>query len=85
MRRQIKPEQRKTTVAEQAATEQLVDLRSVSVDTSLDASQRVGSFLRQIRNPYLFRVDDITVKVEFSAGKSLEESLLAFFLAEKNR
>ena len=85
MRRQIKPEQRKTTVAEQAATEQLVDLRSVSIDKSLPVHERLCSLLTQVKNPYLFRVDDIAVKVEFSSGKSLQDALLTFLLAEKNR
>ena len=41
--------------------------------------------VKQIKNPYLFKVDDIAVKVEFSSGKSVEDSLLSFLLAEKNR
>jgi hypothetical protein len=45
----------------------------------------MSTFVKQIKNPYLFKVDDITVKVEFSSGKSLEDSLLSFLLTEKNR
>ena len=70
---------------EQCKADQLVDLRSVSIDKSLPVPERMRSFVKQIKNPYLFKVDDITVKVEFSSGKSLEESLLSFLLAEKNR
>ena len=70
---------------EQCEPDQLVDLRSVSIDKSLPAPERMRSFVKQIKNPYLFKVDDITVKVEFSSGKSLEDSLLTFLLAEKNR
>ena len=65
--------------------EQLVDLRSVSIDKSLPVPERMSMFVKQIKNPYLFKVDDITVKVEFSSGKSLEDSLLSFLLTEKNR
>ena len=65
--------------------DQLVDLRSVSIDKSIPVPERMRSFVKQIKNPYLFKVDDITVKVEFSSGKSLEDSLLSFLLAEKNR
>ena len=70
---------------EQFEADQLVDLRSVSIDKSLPVPERMHSFVKQIKNPYLFKVDDITVKVEFSSGKSFEDSLLAFLLAEKNR
>ena len=70
---------------EQCEPDQLVDLRSVSIDKSRPVSERMRSFVKQIKNPYLFKVDDITVKVEFSSGKSLEDSLLTFLMAEKNR
>ena len=70
---------------EQYEPDQLVDLRSVSIDKSLPVPARMCSFVKQIKNPYLFKVDDITVKVEFSSGKSLEDSLLSFLLTEKNR
>ena len=70
---------------EQCDPDQLVDLRSVSVDKSLPVPERMSSFVKQIKNPYLFKVDDITVKVEFSSGKNFEDSLLSFLLAEKSR
>ena len=70
---------------EQYEPDQLVDLRSVSIDKSLPVPERLHSFVNQIKNPYLFKVDTITVKVEFSSGKSLEDALLSFLLAEKHR
>ena len=70
---------------EQCKSDQLIDLRSVSIDKNLPVPERISAFVKQIKNPYLFKVDDITVKVEFSSGKSLEDSLLTFLLAEKNR
>ena len=71
--------------SEQCEQDQLVDLKSVSIDKTLPVPERMSAFVKQIKNPYLFKVDDITVKVEFSSGKSLEDSLLSFLLAEKNR
>ena len=70
---------------EQCEPDQLVDLRSVSIDKSIPVPERMRSFVKQIKNPYLFKVDDITVKVEFSSGKSLEDAFLSFLLAEQNR
>ena len=65
--------------------DQLVDLQSVSIDRSLPVPERMSSFVEQVKNPYLFKVDDVAVKLEFSSGKSVEESLLSFLLAEKSR
>ncbi len=85
MDRQTELDRLKNMDIEQCEPDQLVDLRSVSIDKSLPAPERMSAFIKQIKNPYLFKVDDITVKVEFSSGKSLEDSLLSFLLAEKNR
>lgn len=85
MDRQAELEQLKNMDIAQCELEQLVDLRSVSIDRALPISERLCSLWEQMKNPYLFRVDDIAVKVEFSSGKSLENALLSFLLAEKNR
>ena len=85
MDRQTELDRLKNMDIEQCEPDQLVDLRSVSIDKSLPAPERMSAFIKQIKNPYLFKVDDITVKVEFSSGKSLEDSLLSFLLAEKKR
>ena len=85
MNRQTEMNCLKNADIKQCEPDQLVDLRSVSVDKSLPVPERMRSFVKQIKNPYLFKVDDITVKVEFSSGKSFEDSLLTFLLAEKNR
>ena len=82
---QVELDRLKNMDIEQCEPDQLVDLRSVSIDKSLPAPERMSAFIKQIKNPYLFKVDDITVKVEFSSGKSLEDSLLSFLLAEKKR
>ena len=85
MDRQTELDRLKNMDIEQCEPDQLVDLRSVSIDKGIPVPERMRSFVKQIKNPYLFKVDDITVKVEFSSGKSLEDSLLSFLLAEKNR
>ena len=85
MNRQTELDRLKNINIEQCEADQLVDLRSVSIDKSLPVPERMSTFVKQIKNPYLFKVDDITIKVEFSSGKSLEDSLLTFLLAEKSR
>ena len=85
MNRQTEMNCLKNADIKQCEPDQLVDLKSVSIDKNLPVSERMRSFVKQIKNPYLFKVDDITVKVEFSSGKSFEDSLLTFLLAEKKR
>ena len=55
----------------------LVDLRDVEIDTSLPVHKRMEQFLRQVGNPYLFRVDGIVVKASFlpQMGRSLSDIL----------
>lgn len=43
----------------------LVDLNTVIIDESLPVSDRLASFVEQIRNPYCFRVGNIAVKVKY--------------------
>lgn len=85
MNRQIELERLKNMDIEQCDPNQLVDIRSVSIDTSLPVGERLCSLWKQVKNPYLFKVDDIAIKVIFSSGKKLEDSLLTFLLSEKNR
>ena len=58
----------------------LVDLNSVVIDESKSVSERVESFLQQIRNPYCFRIGNVAVKVNYKSDgptfqKSFEELL----------
>lgn len=54
----------------------LVDLRDVKIDRRLSKEDRIKSYIKQIKNPYLFKVDDTAVKIRFTDdGPSLEEKL----------
>ena len=44
----------------------LVDLNSIVIDTDKSKEERMLDFLCQIKNPYLFKVGDIAVKVVYS-------------------
>ena len=59
---------------------QLVDITAVKLNPSDSAEKRLDSYIRQIKNPYLFKAADIAVKVEFRGADSLEE-LLASLLS----
>ena len=55
----------------------LVDLREVQIDTALPVQKRMERFIRQVGNPYLFKVDGIVVKASFlpQMGRSLSDIL----------
>lgn len=55
----------------------LADLRNITVDTSKPVPERIESFLNQVRNPYLFKVDDVIVKVHYGSGKPVSDALAA--------
>lgn len=45
---------------------ELVDIRDVKIDTSKSQIERLISFIDAIKNPYLFKVGDVAVKVKFA-------------------
>jgi len=54
----------------------LVDIRDVQTDDSLQHGERKKDFIRQIKNPYCFLVDDVIVKLSFpDDGPTLAERL----------
>ena len=57
------------------ASEDLIDLENIQIDTTQPREKRVESFFEQIKNPYIFRVDDIVVKVNYGENKQLNTLL----------
>ena len=50
----------------QCNKDDLVNLDSIVIDSSKPLPERMLDFLYQIKNPYLFKVGDIAVKVVYS-------------------
>ena len=73
----------------QIHTDELVDIREVSVDKNLPKEERIAAFIRQIKNPYRFRCGDFVVNACFrrercyvggmSARHFALSDILAFF------
>ncbi len=59
----------------------LIDLRDVKVNRKASLSRRIDDFIAQVRNPYLFKVGETVVKVEFGDGKDFSELLADVILA----
>lgn len=54
--------------------ETLVDVTQIQIDESLSREERVADFIRQVRNPYCFKVGDMVVKNVYSEdGVTLAE------------
>ena len=59
-----------------SASEEMVDIRGVSVNRELPKEERIADFVSQIKNPYLFKCGKYTVKAIFSEnGQTLKECI----------
>ena len=43
----------------------LIDLNQVTIDETKPVPERVAEFMRQIQNPYCFRIGDVVIKVVY--------------------
>lgn len=59
----------------------LADLRKVELNRNESAVKRAESFFEQVHNPYLFRVGETAVKIDFGNGKNFAEMLTDVILA----
>ena len=61
----------------------LVDLRDITIDSSLPVEDKIKSYIKQIKNPYKYRVGEIVVTLKFNkSGPSFKEafaSVLKFY------
>lgn len=53
----------------------LVDLHDVNIDPSKSVVDKMNDYFEQIKNPYLFKVGDIGVKVSFGGDRSFTDAL----------
>jgi len=64
----------------------LVDINGVSIDADLPISERMQSYIEQIKNPYCFLCGDTPVRVCFSSSsQDLNIKIKSFFTGLKNR
>jgi hypothetical protein len=69
-------EQMKNVDIRDVNVDELVDIRDVKIHPEQNKEERVRDFVRQIGNPYCYRVGKIAVKVSFSEGNmTLEDRL----------
>ena len=62
----------------------LVDIRSVKVDSFAPLEIRINGFFNQIKNPYCFLYDSTPVRISFSdENHTLQERLNRYFVSRK--
>ena len=61
----------------------LVDIRDVVIDQDQPKEERIKSFIRQIRNPYCFKVGNVVVKTVFADTDVTLDDLLEHYLRNK--
>ena len=48
--------------------EQLMDLKSIEIDEEKSKEERISDYIRQVKNPYYFKVGDVAVRLSFDEG-----------------
>ena len=60
---------------------ELVDIRDVKIDPNQSKSERIAEFVRQIKNPYCFKVGKFVVKAKFAEnGAKFEDCISGILL-----
>lgn len=65
----------KTAAIADCSKDSLVDLHDVNIDPSKSVVDKMNDYFEQIKNPYLFKVGDVRVKVSFSGDRSFTDAL----------
>jgi len=60
----------------------LVDINDVVINTDLPREERVADFIKQIKNPYIYKCGKAIVKVSFAdTSETLEDKLESYLLS----
>ena len=65
----------KTAAIADYSKDNLVDLRNVKIDSGKSVPEKMNEYFEQIKNPYLFKVGDMRVKISFNGERSFSEAL----------
>lgn len=61
--------------------ESLVDITKIQIDENLEGEKRAEEFIRQVKNPYCYKVGKMIVKSSYSEGSTLTERFRELVLA----
>ena len=70
-------EQLRTVDVRSVDKNSLIDLNQVTIDETKPVPERVAEFIRQIQNPYCFRIGDVVIKVVYKEnGPSFQQNMI---------
>lgn len=58
----------------------LVDISAIKIDTDKPVIDRIKTFLNEVKNPYLFKVGNVPVKISFAENAPTIQSSLENFI-----
>ena len=56
------------------------DLKTLTIDKTKPQKERLKQFIANVKNPYMVRVGDTLVKIEFTGGRNFSDALTAALL-----
>lgn len=59
--------------------EDYADLKALTVDKTKPKIERLEQFITDVKNPYMVRVGDTPVQIEFTGGRSFSDALTTAF------
>ena len=59
--------------------EDYADLKALTVDKTKPTGERLKQFITDVKNPYMVRVGDTLVRIEFTGGRNFSDALAAAF------
>ena len=63
--------------------EDLIDIHDVNIDRTLPKIERIKDFIRQIKNPYVFKCGAVVVKMEFADTDLTLEDCMEHYLRNR--
>ena len=57
----------------------LVDIQNIYIDQKLPVKDRVTSMVRQLKNPYHFKHNNVVIHINFVGRDSLEEKIVEIY------
>lgn len=63
--------------------DELVDISDVKIDRTAPKKERLLSFVRQVRNPYVFKCGNVVVKSVFSNTDTTLEDCMEHYLRNR--
>ncbi len=59
--------------------EEIADLKILTIDQTKSQPERLTQFFKDVKNPYMVRVGDTLVRIEFIGGRNFSDALTVAF------